>query len=82
MPTRKPRGQELSLEVKLTNQALHHRRLRIEHVNSSVKRCRIVKDRLRLWKQGIHDRVMEICCALHLTFKGVAWRNGNFFHYP
>ena len=65
MPTRKPRGQELSLEVKLTNQDLHHRRLRIEHVNSSVKRCRIVKDRLRLWKQGIHDRVMEICCALH-----------------
>ena len=65
MPTRKPRGQELSLEAKLTNQALYYRRLRIEHVNSSVKRCRIVKDRLRLWKQGIHDRVMEICCALH-----------------
>ena len=20
--------------------------------------------------------------ALQLTFKGVAWRNGNFFHYP
>jgi hypothetical protein len=32
------------------NQALHQRRLRIEHVNSSVKRCRIVKDRIRLWK--------------------------------
>ena len=65
MPKRKPRGQELTLEAKLANQALHHRRLRIEHVNSSVKRCRIVTDRLRLWKQGIHDRVMEICCALH-----------------
>jgi DDE superfamily endonuclease len=65
MPTRKPRGQELTLEAKLANRALHHRRLRIEHVNSSVKRCRIVKDRLRLWKKGIHDRVMEICCALH-----------------
>jgi hypothetical protein len=38
---------------------------RIEHVNSSVKRCRIVKDRIRLWKQGIRDLVMEICCALH-----------------
>ena len=25
----------------------------------------IVKDRLRLWKQGIRDQVMEICCALH-----------------
>ncbi len=41
------------------------RRLRIEHVNSSVKRCRVVKDRLRLWKQGVHDLVMELCCALH-----------------
>jgi hypothetical protein len=38
---------------------------RIEHVNSSVKRCRIVKDRIRLWKEGIRDVVMEICCALH-----------------
>jgi DDE superfamily endonuclease len=65
MPTRKPRGQELTLEERLTNQALYYRRLRIEHVNSSVKRCRIVKDRLRLWKTGIRDRVMEICCALH-----------------
>ena len=30
------------LEQQLANQALHQRRLRIEHVNSSVKRCRIV----------------------------------------
>ena len=65
MPTRKPRGQELTVEQQLANEALHQRRLRIEHVNSSVKRCRIVKDRLRLWKQGIRDLVMEICCALH-----------------
>lgn len=65
MPTKKPRGEELSLEQQLTNQALHQRRLRIEHVNSSVKRCRIVKDRIRLWKQGVRDLVMELCCALH-----------------
>ena len=65
MPTRKPRGQELTLEEKLANQTLHHRRLRIEHVNSSVKRCRIVKDRLRLWKTGVRDLMMELCCALH-----------------
>ena len=65
MPTKKPRGQELPLEEKLANQALHARRLRIEHVNSSVKRCRIVKDRIRLWKQGVRDLVMELCCALH-----------------
>jgi hypothetical protein len=46
-------------------QALNQRRLRIEHVNSSVKRCRIVKYRIRLWKAGIRDIVMELCCALH-----------------
>jgi hypothetical protein len=65
MPRKKPRGQELTLEQQLTNQALDQRRLRIEHVNSSVKRCRIIKDRLRLWKKGIRDLVMELCCALH-----------------
>jgi hypothetical protein len=50
MPTKKPRGQELSLEEQRANTVLNQRRLRIEHVNSSVKRCRIVKDRIRLWK--------------------------------
>src|SRR5215471_7393077 len=48
MPTKKPRGAELTLEQQWANQELHQRRLRIEHVNSSVKRCRIVKDRIRL----------------------------------
>jgi hypothetical protein len=24
-----------------------------------------VKDRLRLWKTGIRDVVMDCCCALH-----------------
>jgi hypothetical protein len=65
MPTKKPRGEELTLEQQLTNQALHQRRLRIEHVNRSVKRCRMVKDRIRLWKEGVRDVLMEICCALH-----------------
>ena len=32
---------------------------------SRVKRCRIVKDRLRLWKEGVRDLVMALCCALH-----------------
>ena len=65
MPMKKPRGQELSLEEHLANEALHQRRLRIERVNSSVKRCRIVKDRMRLWKDGVRTLVMESCCALH-----------------
>ena len=65
MPTKKPRGRGLTVEQQQSNQALHDRRLRIEHVNGSVKRCRIVKDRLRLWKQGVRDLVMALCCALH-----------------
>jgi DDE superfamily endonuclease len=65
MPTKTPHGQELTRAQHLANWALHHRRLRIEHVHSSVKRCRIVKDRMRLWKQGVRDLVMELCCALH-----------------
>ena len=65
MPTKKPRGEELTRAQHRANQALTQRRLRIEHVNSSVKRCRIVKDRIRLWKEGVRDLVIELCCALH-----------------
>ncbi len=66
MPTKKPRGQGLTLEEKLANQALHYRRLRTEHGNSSVKRCRIVKDRIRLGKQGVRDLVMARLCPAQL----------------
>jgi hypothetical protein len=68
MPTKTPRGQELTREQQWANQASQQRRLRIEHVNSSVKRCRIVTDRIRLWKVGICALVMALCCALH-TFR-------------
>src|SRR4051794_37579973 len=122
----RPRNHQLPRAQQRANQALHSRRLRIEHVNSSVKRCRVVnraiayeksgrwftaeepflrakertdagssafrhprseltaplpqevepafnnrklhmrlpcvvKDRIRLWKQGVRDVVMEIC---------------------
>jgi hypothetical protein len=65
MPTKQPRGQELTREQQRTNQILHSRRVRIEPAHSSGKRCRIVKDRLRLWKQGVRDLVRELCWALH-----------------
>jgi hypothetical protein len=65
MPMKKLPRQELTLEQHLANQVLNQRRLRIEHANSSVKRCRIVKDRIRLWKEGVRDLVRELCCALH-----------------
>jgi hypothetical protein len=31
----------------------------------SLLSWRIVKDRIRLWKAGVRDRVMELGCALH-----------------
>lgn len=37
----------------------------VEHAIAGVKRCRIVKDVLRLTRNGIADLVMEIACALH-----------------
>jgi hypothetical protein len=64
-PTRKPRGRTLSRTQKAANRRLARRRVRIEHVNSSVKRCRIVHDICRLRKAGVRDLVMEVCCALH-----------------
>jgi hypothetical protein len=37
----------------------------VEHAIAGVKRCRIVKDVLRLTKEGVSDLVMEIACGLH-----------------
>ncbi len=65
MPTKKPRGGELTTKQKAANQALACRRVAIEQVNSSIKRCRILKEVCRLLRQGVRDLVMEIGCALH-----------------
>ena len=65
MPTKKPRGRALMRAQKVANRRMARRRVRIEHVNSRVKRCRIVHDTRRLRKAGVRDVVMEICCALH-----------------
>ena len=65
MPTRKPRGRALTRVQKAANRRIASRRVRIEHVNSSVKRCRIVHDICRLRKAGVRDLIMEVCCALH-----------------
>ena len=65
MPTKKPRGGQLTPEQKQANRALAQRRVAIEHVNSSLKRCRILKEVCRLLRSGVRDQVMEIGCALH-----------------
>jgi hypothetical protein len=65
MPTRKPRGRPLTHAQTAANRRIARRRVRIEPVNSRIKRCRIVHDTSRLRKAGVRDRVMEVCCGLH-----------------
>ena len=55
----------MSVGDRLRNRLISSARIVVEHVIAGVKRCRIVKDVLRLTKAGISDRVMEIACGLH-----------------
>ena len=50
---------------KLLNKLCSSVRIVVEHVIAGVKRLRIVKDLLRLTKDGVSDIVMEIACGLH-----------------
>jgi DDE superfamily endonuclease len=64
-PKKTPRGGELTPPEKATNRRISSIRIRIEHAIGGVKRYRIVKDTIRLLKDGIRDTVMETCCGLH-----------------
>jgi len=64
-PQKKTKGQQLSASDRLLNRIFSSARVVVEHVISGVKRCRIVKEALRLTKEGISDLVMEIACGLH-----------------
>lgn len=50
---------------KFLNRVIASVRIAVEHVIAGIKRCRIVKETLRLTKDGISDLVMEIACGLH-----------------
>jgi hypothetical protein len=64
-PKKKPRGGDLTPPEQATNRQISSIRMRIEHAMGGVKRYRIVKDIIRLLKDGIRDAVMETCCGLH-----------------
>ena len=50
---------------KFLNRLISRVRIVVENVICGIKRCRIVKDTLRLTKENISDVVMEIACGLH-----------------
>jgi hypothetical protein len=64
-PKKKPRGGELTEEEKERNRTISSVRVRVEHAICFVTRYRIVKDKLRNWKHGFKDKVIETCCGLH-----------------
>jgi hypothetical protein len=55
----------LSVAEKWLNSLISGVRVVVEHVIAGVKRCRIVRDVLRLTQEGMSDVVMEIACGLH-----------------
>lgn len=77
-PFKKPKGGKLSAEQKAHNRLVAQRRIVAEHVIRSVKRCRIVKDTIRLWKDGFKDMVMEVSCGLHnFRVRTTPWPSSN-----
>jgi hypothetical protein len=64
-PQKKPPGSELTPPEKASTRAISSIRIRIEHAIGGVKRSRIVKDKIRLLKDGMRDTIMETCCGLH-----------------
>lgn len=66
------RGGELTVTEKFLNNLIARVRIVVENVISGVKRCRIVKETLRLTKERMSDVVMEIAGGLHnlrVTFR-------------
>src|ERR1044072_631928 len=52
-------------EQKEDNQRIASEKMRVEHTMCSVKRCRVVKDKVRYWQTTFRDLVMAIACGLH-----------------
>ena len=77
-PKKKPPGGELTPPEQATNRQISSIRMRIEHAIGGVKRYRIVKDTIRLLRDGIRDAVMETCCGLH-NFR-LLYRPWNYAH--
>jgi hypothetical protein len=65
MPTKKPKGKELTREQKDANKVISSFRIIVEHAIGGVKKCRIVKERFRCHKFGFDDLVMCLACGLH-----------------
>jgi DDE superfamily endonuclease len=64
-PKKARRGGELTPPENATKRWISSIRIRSEPTLGGVQRDRLVKDKIRLLKDGIRDSIMETCCGLH-----------------
>jgi hypothetical protein len=77
-PKTKPRGGELTPPEQAANRQSSSIRMRIAQAMGGVKRYRLVKDTIRLVKDGLRDAVRETCGGLH-NFR-LLYRPWNYAH--
>jgi hypothetical protein len=65
LPIKKPKNQALTKIQKKQNQLHARRRVPVEHVNASIKRLRIVKEKNRNTKEGFRDLIIDLAVSLH-----------------
>ena len=64
-PKKKPAGRELHPIQKTSNQVISRVRVTVEHAIAGGKRCRLVADTFRHWRQGMVDQVRLAASGLH-----------------
>lgn len=65
MPHKKANKQPLTDDQKATNRQIGRRRVFVEHIISTIKRCAILQTDLRLRADHIRDTVVEIASGFH-----------------
>lgn len=65
IPFKKPKNGVLSFGEAIYNKIYNSTRVLIEHVNSGIKRLRIVKDVIRIHSSEVRDKIMLAACSLH-----------------
>jgi hypothetical protein len=76
MPEKKPKGKGLSVQRKAINTLISSIRVKVEHDIAGIKRCRIIRNQVRLHGWEIRDRIMNIACGLHNLRCG-RWHHNN-----
>lgn len=64
-PFKHPRNGQLSCLQKWFNKYVSRIRICVEHAICGIKRCRIVKEKCRHFRQHFRDQIIAICTGLH-----------------